>query len=211
MKAIYTFALAAGVAIFASCGESTTAVESQAPAAPAVAEATSTDYFVTTSASTVTWAGTKIIGGGHNGTVGILKGKFTVVDSTISSGMIMIDMNTIANTDLEDEEQRANLVGHLSSPDFFDAATHPYATFTVTKHAEGQLAGNLELKGVSREISFPIRMSELDGKLAAKGSVVINRTEWGVEYGSSLGDATLGDNMEIGFNLEASTEMEAAK
>lgn len=211
MKAIYTFALAAGVALFASCGESTTAVESQAPAEPAVAEATSTDYFVTTSASSVTWAGTKIIGGGHNGTVGIQKGKFTVEDGTITSGMIMIDMNTIQDTDLEDAEQRANLVGHLSSPDFFDAATHPYATFTVTKHAEGQLAGNLELKGVSREISFPLTMTEADGKVMANGSVVIDRTQWGVEYGSSLGDATLGDNMEIGFNLEASTEMEAAQ
>ena len=77
MKAIYTFALAAGVALFASCGESTTAVESQAPAEPAVAEATSTDYFVSTDASSVTWAGTKIIGGGHNGTIGIKK-KVTI-------------------------------------------------------------------------------------------------------------------------------------
>jgi len=211
MKAIYTFALAAGVALFASCGESTTAVESQAPAEPAVAEATSTVYFVSTDASSVTWAGTKIIGGGHNGTIGIKKGKVTIEGGVITSGMVAIDMNTMANTDLEDKEQRANLVGHLSSPDFFDVATHPYATFTVTKHADGILGGNLELKGISREISFPIRMSELDGKMAAKGSVVIDRTQWGVEYGSSLGDATLGDNMEIGFNLEASTEMQATK
>ena len=54
-------------------------------------------------------------------------------------------------------------------------------------------------------------MTEADSTVTANGSVVIDRTQWGVEYGSSLGDATLGDNMEIGFNLEASTEMEAAK
>ena len=208
MKAIYSFAFAAGVVLFASCGESTTAVESQAPAEPAVAETTSTDYFVNTSASTVTWSGTKIIGGGHNGTVGIFKGKITVEEGTITSGVLVIDMNSIANTDLEDADQRGNLVGHLSSADFFDVANHPFATFTVTSHIQGKLSGNLELKGVSREIAMPLTMTEADGKVLASGSVVIDRTQWGVEYGSTLGDATLGDNMEIGFNLEASPKME---
>ena len=206
MKIIYTLALAALTFGMVSCGESTTAVESGDEAPAAAATPTSVDYLVQAETSTMTWAGTKVIGGGHNGTIGIRKGKITVENGIITSGVLHIDMTTIKDTDLPDEQMAADLVGHLSSPDFFNVAAFPNATFTVTKHANGELGGNLELKGVSREISFPVNMTEADGVVTAAGSVVIDRTQWGVEYGSSLGDATLGDNMDITFKLVAMAE-----
>lgn len=204
MKSIYTLAVAAMALSFASCGESTTAVESQEAAAPAQATQTSIDYLIDTEISSVQWAGTKVIGGGHNGSIDLRKGMFTVENDVITSGVLHIDMTTIKDLDLTDEGMAADLVGHLSSPDFFDVAQFPNATFTVTKHNDGILAGNLELKGVSREISFPLTLDKSNGSVTGHSSVVIDRTQWGVEYGSTLGDATLGDNMEISFKFGAS-------
>jgi polyisoprenoid-binding protein YceI len=206
MKTIYTLSLAASLAFLASCGESTTAVESQPEATPAVAEETSTTYYMDLENSVVKWAGTKVTGGGHQGTIGIGKGAFTIEEGNITSGQISLDMKSIKNEDLAGTEKATQLEGHLSSADFFDVEQYPRASFVVTGHENGQLSGNLTLKGVTREITFPITVTEKDGTATANGSVVIDRTQWNVLHGSSLADATLGDNMEISFRLIAAPQ-----
>jgi polyisoprenoid-binding protein YceI len=68
----------------------------------------------------------------------------------------------MVTTDLTGDQNTA-LVGHLSSTGFFDTATHPTALFTLISStpntASGAnmytIVGDLALKGVSKQITFP--------------------------------------------------------
>src|SRR5437588_8118911 len=59
------------------------------------------------------------------------------------------------------------LTGHLKTPDFFDVAKYPKATFVSTKiernttgGATHTVSGNFDLHGVKASISFPATRSE---------------------------------------------------
>src|ERR1700739_1232815 len=81
------------------------------------------------------------------GNFGGLKGvlKLHETDHTLSSVRATVDISTVKTGD----EQRD---GHLKSPDFFDAATHPEMVFqstAVKRTSEGeyQVAGDLTIHG----------------------------------------------------------------
>lgn len=211
MKTFLSLILVALVMV--ACGPSGTEVESsEAQAADTGAEVTAT-YAVDTSASTVTWEGSKLIGGGHEGTIPVTMGELQTSNDQLVGGMFTLDITRLQNSDL-DGEGKGKLEGHLKSADFFDVAQHPTATFEITKvtPVEGQsdynydVTGNLTLKGTSRSITIPA-MITMDGNevTASTPDFVIDRTEWGMQYGSGSGAVELAQdkiiNDEVGLNL----------
>lgn len=214
------FILVMGLSFFlAACGgkkEATVATGEQATKAEATAAAQ--DFTVDVDASTLAWTGKKVTGQ-HNGTIQISNGVFSVEDGNITAGNFAIDMTTIANNDLaEDAETQAKLLGHLSSPDFFNVAEHPTATFEITSVAalEGEagathnISGNLTIKGISKEITFPATVSMNGGSFSAEADFNIDRTEWDIRYGSGkfvedLGDKTIYDDINFKLALSAGT------
>ena len=76
----------------------------------------------------------------------------------------------------------------LPAPDWFDTATHPKAVFTATrfeKVGEGRYVarGSLSLRGVSRPLSLPFRLT-IDGDTATvRGVTSLDRTAFGVGQG----------------------------
>ncbi|MDW3648879.1 MAG: YceI family protein [Bacteroidia bacterium] len=214
------FILVMGLSFFlAACGgkkEATVATGEQATKAEATAAAQ--DFTVDVDASTLAWTGKKVTGQ-HNGTIQISNGVFSVESGNITAGNFAIDMTTIANNDLaEDAETQAKLLGHLSSPDFFNVAEHPTATFEITSVAalEGEagathnISGNLTIKGISKEITFPATVSMNGGSFNAEADFNIDRTEWDIRYGSGkffedLGDKTIYDDINLKLALSAGT------
>lgn len=89
-----------------------------------------TKQFSLTANSVLNWTGRKV-GGEHYGTIKMTDGFIAVESGVVSAGEFTIDMTTIAATDLSGDEA-TKLVGHLSSADFFDVATHPTGRFTIT-------------------------------------------------------------------------------
>ena len=169
-------------------------------AAPALAGGGSVD--VDTKASKVEWTGKKVAGQ-HTGTIALNGGNLDVNDDQITGGKFSIDMTSIACTDMEGE-YADKLVGHLSSPDFFDVAKHSTATFVIDrvenhdKDAAGDNAavtGNLTIKGISHAISFPANIQIKGGKVAAVADVRVDRTKYDIKYGSGQFFDGLGDNM----------------
>ncbi len=79
-------------------------------------------------ASTFNWLGKKVTGE-HNGTIGIQSGSLVVNGGKLQGGEFTIDMKTIKCLDLTDAGYNAKLVGHLTTPDFFDVAKYPTITF----------------------------------------------------------------------------------
>lgn len=67
--------------------------------------------------SVVTWTGNKI-GGSHTGGIKVKSGYLVLKQGDITGGEVVMDMNSITNTDLKDEGYNQKLVGHLKSDDF---------------------------------------------------------------------------------------------
>ena len=54
----------------------------------------------------------------------------------------------------------SGLDDHLKNDDFFDVEGYPTIEFTSTKIEDGQLSGTLNFHGVTKEVSFPVQLSE---------------------------------------------------
>lgn len=171
-------------------------------------------YMIDAEDSTVEWFGKKRVGGAHDGTVMIKSGKVMVGENQeITSGSFVIDMTTI-----DTYENLPRLEDHLNNEDFFDTATHPEASFEITSaimDAEGEytLTGNLTIKGITNEISFPASIVMDGDEARATAQFEVDRALFDIRYGSEsffgdLGDAVIEDNMR--FTLEIVSEMEEA-
>lgn len=175
-------------------------------------QATAT-YVVDAAQSTINWEGTKLVGGGHQGDIAIKSGRVAVNDGKIVGGEFIIDMASINNTDLDENSGKGKLEGHLKAPDFFDVEKYPTAKFTLlnaqpTPGGDGAaytVTGNLTMKDSTRSVSIPMMISMEGGQLKAKSEqFVIDRTEWGVEYGSGSIDGIAKDNIindNIGLSM----------
>ena len=121
------------LAVFAvACGSKSNTVETSEAKEVASAD-DATAITVNTQNSMVTWIGSKPTGK-HNGSITIADGEIMVNNSEIVGGNFTIDITSLKALDMEEgTDGYNNLVGHLMSPDFFDAENHPTATFEVTE------------------------------------------------------------------------------
>lgn len=185
--------------------------------APTSVESGISGVFVVDSTSTLSWIGSKQTGK-HSGTIKIKNGQFTVENGKINDGKFTIDMNTISVGDLEGED-KSDLEAHLKGmkPDvmdhFFNVAKHPEAMFVVTgfttEDGSDMLEGDLTIKGKTNKIKFPVSLSEMDGMVTMTSpEFKIDRTLWGVNYGSKsifndLGDKFINDDIVLQINIKA--------
>lgn len=169
-----------------------------------------TAFEVDTKASKVYWTGKKVTGE-HTGHLSIGNGTVFVNNDKVVSADINMDLTTIDCTDLEGE-WKDKLVGHLKSDDFFSAEKYPNAIFKITSvknsGSEQKIVGDLSIKGITHEISFPAKVSVNGGTVTAQGTALIDRTKWNIKYGSGkffsdLGDKMISDEFEIKFELTA--------
>ena len=165
---------------------------------------------------TINWIGSKKVGSIHSGTLTVESGTFAAEGSKLKSGDFVIDMASLKNSDMAGSDQGRKLEGHLKSADFFDVANFPKASFSITSVADintdsanCNITGNLTLKGKTKSITFPaLVVAKADGTLEAiSDKFSINRTDWGVVYGSGLtgaiGDKIINDDVQLRIKLIA--------
>ncbi|MFM7497379.1 MAG: YceI family protein, partial [Bacteroidota bacterium] len=165
----------------------------------------------------IEWVGAKPTGK-HNGTFKVSEGTFMVENNGITAGQFTIDMNSLTVLDLTDAKMNADLSGHLKSGDFFQADSFPTATFALSSATAlaapdslgntHTIAGNLTLKGNTKGVSFPAKVTLTEGSLQAEGSLSIDRTQWNVVYGSknifkNLGDKFINDMVDLKIKVSA--------
>lgn len=155
--------------------------------------------------SKIEWTGKKVLGS-HTGTIDFKEGYLEMDGETITGGQFVVDMTTIEVTDLTGEN-KGKLEGHLNSDDFFGVNNHSTATLNIknaTKTASGyNVVGDLTIKGHTEPISFDLSMN---GNTATT-SFKIDRTKYGIRYGSgsffdNLGDNTISDNFTLDVTLK---------
>ena len=227
MKLIkFSVLLFAGAMFFASCNEAPKSDNAKVDDAKKVDEKKSegaSDLTLDTKTSEISW-----LGGKHNGTFSITEGKISVKDGQVASGNFVIDIKSLKVLDLTDEAMNKKLAGHLLSKDFFEAEKFATGKFEITsvapfKKEEGEkkdekkdaeysiadpthtVTGNLELKGVTKSVTFPAKITLTDGKAEAEAKFNINRKDWGMSYGTeaSMGDKMLYPTVNIGLKLVA--------
>ena len=141
-------------------------------------------------------------------------GNFIVEEDKLVGGEFIIDMLSIANIDLEDEEMNAKLVKHLKSNDFFSVDSFPEAKFVIAELSDiedevynTEVKGNLTIKGISQLISFKAKIVVSEGRVTAMSDdIVIDRTKFGVNYKSKsifkeLKDKFIDDEFTIKLEL----------
>tara|TARA_B110000467_G_C18113599_1_gene363878 strand:- start:104 stop:709 length:606 start_codon:yes stop_codon:yes gene_type:complete len=170
------------------------------------------DHFkVDTKKSSLKWIGSKVTGT-HQGGISIKEGTISLEHGELVGAQFTVDMTTITNTDIESEEYSQKLENHLKAEDFFDVGNHPAATFkmaTATKTENGYMVnGNLTIKEHTQEISFELAIQQRGNSLIANGTMVFDRTQFDIIYGSGtffgdLGDRAISNDISIEFNVIA--------
>ena len=104
---------------------------------------------------------------------------------------------------------------HLRTADFFEVEKYPDMTFKSTKvERKGKdltVIGDLTMKGVTKQISFPAQIAGFikDQRGGTRAGVTaettINRRDFGVNYGSNLpnGAQVISDQVQVILNIEA--------
>jgi polyisoprenoid-binding protein YceI len=214
MKTIHLFsfvALTAGG--FFACGSNSNSTDAQGAAQ---GDSTAVVYSVDVASAKLGWTGSKLVGGSHTGFISLSEGSVEVANGNIVAGSFTVDMNTITNTDLTDAEYNGKLVGHLKAADFFNVDSFKTATFVISGVSavtdslgnSHSISGDLTIKGQTRNITFPAKVSVNNGLLNMMAAFSINRTDWGIKYGSGsffkdLGDNVINDNVDFTLNLTA--------
>ena len=167
-------------------------------------------FSIDTQKSQVKWTGKKITKK-HYGKIKVKKGDVVIDAGGLSSGEIVIDMRSMTCDDIENPKYNKKLLKHLKNDDFFKTDKYPESSLkikTATKISADKykIAAEMTILGQTHPITFTLVIASKDKGYQAKGTVVINRTKWGIRYGSgsffdNLGDRAILDDFDIEFEL----------
>jgi polyisoprenoid-binding protein YceI len=163
--------------------------------------ATTETLTISTENSKVEFVASKVTRS-HNGSFKQFSGQIDLVPNNIPDSRVRIDIDT--SSVVADEDQ---LTGHLKTPDFFDVAKFPKATFVSTKIEPGSaggdnynVTGNFDLHGVKKSISFPATIKVTSDNVTVNAEFSINRKDFGIVYAGKADDL-IRDGVVIKLNL----------
>lgn len=166
-------------------------------------------YKINTETSQINWRAEKIVGPGHDGSVKIKDGSFSL-NKESGQGSAIIDMKTIIDAD-----NNESLIKHLESADFFDVENFSESSINLTKITPKQesanqyeVQGDLIIKGISNPINFEVTATKNEDSLTLTGPLSIDRTLWNIRFGSdkffdNLGDKAIKNNIDYNILINA--------
>ncbi len=179
-------------------GEEGAAAEGEEAAGEEAAAAGTVD--IDTANSKIEFVGAKVTGD-HTGGFNTWNGTATLGEDGNLSGLEF----TVDTTSVYSDNEK--LTGHLKSPDFFDVAKYPKATFKTTKieTLEGEggthtITGDMDLRGVKKTISFPATVKKEGDKITANTEFTLKRFDFGIEY-KGQADDLIKDEVLMKINL----------
>lgn len=176
-------------------------------------------YKMDAAKSTFKWTGKKVTGT-HWGYIKFTDGSITTDGTNVTGGAFNVDMNTMDCQDMTADKGGSKLLGHLKSDDFFGTEKFPKSTLVIksaTAKGAGQfdVKADLTIKGTTSEVTFPAAIS-MDGKaLTAKAAFKVDRTKYGIKYGSgnffeNLGDKAISNDFDIEVDIAAAADAPTA-
>jgi polyisoprenoid-binding protein YceI len=180
-------------------------VGNAAPESAAAKPANAETLPITTDNSKVEFVAAKVTRS-HNGSFKKFSGTIDLVNNKPEGSRVTIDIE--ANSVETDEP---DLTKHLQTPDFFDVAKFPKATFTSTEIGPGSndsgrqsytVTGNFELHGIKKAITFPAIIQVAADKVTVSAEFSINRKDWNLTYPGKADDL-IRDGVVIKLNVNA--------
>jgi len=197
----------AGVAAPVQEAPAAGAKKAAGPVDPAAAVAPAGDaWTVDASSSSIGFLGAKITAT-HTGGFSDFTGQAVSAD-----GKLIFTKFVVQTSSLWAEEKGAaegsmayKLTGHLKSPDFFNVAANPTASFASTsiKYGEGNAAtitGNLRFAGKTNSVTFPATIEASADAVKATADFQIKRKDWGLVYPGKPDDL-IKDEVALNLNL----------
>jgi polyisoprenoid-binding protein YceI len=141
------------------------------------------NFTVSVENSNLNWKGYKPMGS-QTGTIKLASGNIVLKNNIITGGNFVADMSTI-----KEAEGNAKLEGHLKSEDFFEIAAYPTSKFeiteTVNKAGKIEVTGNMTIKGITKQITFPATLLvNKDAITLTSETFQINRADFNVKFKS---------------------------
>jgi polyisoprenoid-binding protein YceI len=180
-------------------------VGNAAPESAAAKPANAETLPISTENSKVEFVAAKVTRS-HNGSFKKFSGTIDLVNNKPEDSRVSIDIE--ANSVETDEP---DLTKHLQTPDFFDVAKYPKATFDSTKIEPGSndlgrqsymVTGNFELHGIKKAITFPATIQIANDKVTVSAEFSINRKDWNLTYPGKADDL-IRDGVVIKLNVSA--------
>ena len=203
-KLVLSLAIA-GVVFLASCSNSSQKQTEQS--ADQTMNATQIENVeINLADSRVAWKGEMLGVYSHTGTVGLTNSEINFSEGKISGGNFTVDLTSMIPTDNnynpEEGATPEKLVGHLSSPDFFDVENYPTATFEILSVDGNTAYGNLTVRGKTHEEKVEnIEIKEDGDQVQITGELVFDRKKYDVSWDSPIKDRILSSDIEINVAL----------
>jgi polyisoprenoid-binding protein YceI len=156
--------------------------------------------------SVIGWVGAKVTGD-HKGDFKTFTGKlFVTPDNKLAKVTFEVDTTSVTS----DNEK---LTGHLKSPDFFDVAQFPKASFETTEIKDGStvsgythtITGKFTIRGVTKDIAFPATFTVEGEGVQAKSEFTIKRKDFGIVY-EGKADDLIKDEVLLKLDLKGKIE-----
>ncbi len=165
-------------------------------------------YTVDTEASEVKWTGYHIAKSyEHWGTIKVKSGSITMEGDNITGGEFVMDMTSIANTDVEDQGKNKKLVDDLKSERFFHAKKFPEAKLVIkstTKKGDTyNIKADITIRGITNEISFSAKKEMTKQQVTFTSEFNVDRTVHEVMYGWSLENVVISNEFKLEVKLVA--------
>lgn len=177
-----------------------------------------TPFKVDVAKSTFKWTGKKVTGS-HWGNVKLSDGVINAEKGAVKNGNFTLDMNSLDVKDIPAEKGAGKLAGHLKADDFFSTEKYPTARLVLksvtSDGGSATCVADLTIRDVTNEISFPAIIGIADNQLTATADFKVDRTKWGIKYGSGsffkeIGDKAIYDDFEVSVNIVAASDKPAA-
>jgi len=122
----------------------------------------------------------KFEGKGAKGTFSELEGTIDFDPANLSASSMNV---SVAVATIETGNNKKN--EHARSEKWFNAAEFPKIKFASTSFDQSgsnyKVTGNLEIRGITKEVEIPFTFSEQNGEGLFEGAVTVNRKDFGIE------------------------------
>ncbi|MGH7058415.1 MAG: YceI family protein [Acetobacteraceae bacterium] len=137
-----------------------------------------------------------------------VKGRFPQFQMTArldpahpAGGSIKLEIDTAKLTTQSPDIARA-----MRGKAWFDVKDYPKASFTsesLTKKADDKfrLSGQLRLKGHEKTVSFPLEITQDNGKLKLAGTLTLDRDDFAIGTGRWAHDKMIAQKVNVAFSL----------
>lgn len=156
-------------------------------------------YLISPENSKIEFIGSKVTGS-HNGSFKKFSGAI------IYGGQPETSSVNVAIETASIEADDPGLTKHLQTPDFFDVAKYPQATFVSTAIKAGAdkgthtITGNLTMHGVTKSITFPATITKDPDAVRVDSTFSINRKDFGINY-AGASDNLIRDDVVLSLKV----------